>query len=67
MSEIEEELKPCPFCGTQVTIRQTPEGNPWVVLHHGVMCPFKMEIFAHFKDVVVKYWNTRIPSKQEEG
>ena len=50
-------LKPCPFCGGEVTVNQTPMTGMW-----GAVCDCASHIFygaEHSKEKTIEAWNTR--------
>lgn len=62
------ELKPCPFCGGVVELKNTIDGRSWwgVVCRNtenvGGTCAVEMRASSS-KEAAVKRWNTRAPAK----
>ncbi len=75
------ELKPCPFCGHEVSLAYTPEGNcmpygvtcyecDYIAVYPNIQCR-KNESDDHYRGRIAKFWNSRQPSpellKSSEG
>jgi hypothetical protein len=59
----DDELKPCPFCGTKVKVEET-EGCDWVIRCEKCECHmFDKMVWSEGVDdraELIKTWNTRV-------
>lgn len=65
-----DELKPCPFCGREITVRSSSRSYSFVFSHKELRnCPFfKFEIMwqdAKSLKEAVEWWNRRAESQTE--
>jgi len=61
----DNELKPCPFCGTDPTIDHLLGDNNcverWVITCHGIHCPaFQVTVIEYDEQDAIEAWNRRI-------
>lgn len=57
------ELKPCPFCGGQVEMRDVMDGHDETFAFHCNSCHIyftKFDWVAHDRKDVIKEWNRRV-------
>lgn len=65
MVQINQGLKPCPFCGGDATIHdyRTAPAGAWVLIHRAKNCLLapKIESFPS-EEAAIAAWNRRTPS-----
>lgn len=58
-SEMNDELKTCPFCGGKVIVFYNPLNARWLVEHVGIADCFQFVSFHHNEYEAIELWNRR--------
>ena len=57
--EMNDELKPCPFCGGKVIVFYNHLSARWIVEHEGVADCFQFVSLHHNRYEAIELWNRR--------
>ena len=62
-----DELKPCPFCGSDAKIFEYKRTNGWNVICQQPECECNARIpYCHSEEEAIEQWNRRVPNPLTE-